>query len=124
MNNEEQNTKKTIAYSALTMILMLFIFQAGFGLIINIFKNINIHAQLQIVKKANKKAMNENKKLKYNIETCQSEKSLEAIARNNLKMAADDEILLRIMTGNEELHTASSETKPKKEKGIFFKKNN
>ena len=103
---------------------MVFIFQAGFGLIVNILKNINIHAQLQIVKNANKKATNENKKLKYNIETSQSEKSLEAIARNNLKMAADDEILLRIMTGNEELHTASSETKSKKEKGIFFKKNN
>lgn len=122
--NEEQNTKKTIAYSALTLVLMIFIFQAGFGLIVNILKNINVHAQLQVVKNANKKATNENKKLKYNIETCQTEKSLEAIARNNLKMAADDEILLSIMTDNEELHTASSETKPKKEKGIFFKKNN
>lgn len=122
--NEEQNTKKTIAYSALTLVLMIFIFQAGFGLIVNILKNINVHAQLQVVKNVNKKAINENKKLRYNIETCQTEKSLEAIARNNLKMAADDEILLSIMTDNEELHTASSETKPKKEKGIFFKKNN
>lgn len=119
--NNEQDTKKTIAYSALTIILMIFLFQSGFGLIVNILKNINVHAQLQVVKNAHKKATNENNKLKFNIETCKSEKSLEAIARNNLKMAADDEILLSIMTGNEELHTAT-EQKPQKDKRILLKR--
>jgi len=119
--NEEQNTNKTIVYSALTIVLFVFLAQSSFGLIVNILKNINVHAQLQTVKHAHAKALKENNKLKFEIESCKSEKSLEAIARNNLKMAADDEILLSIMSDNDDIHTNMSE-KQKKEKRIFFKR--
>jgi len=119
--NKERNTDKTIVYSALTFVLLVFLIQSGFGLIVNVLKNINVHAQLQIVKHAHNKALKENNKLKFEIESCKSEKSLEAIARNNLKMAADDEILLTIMSDNDDIHTNLKE-KPKKEKGIFYKR--
>lgn len=119
--NEEQNANKTIVYSALTIVLFVFLAQSGFGLIVNILKNINVHAQLQIVKHAHEKALKENNKLKFEIESCKSEKSLEAIARNNLKMAADDEILLSIMSDKNNIHTDMTQ-KPKREKGIFFKR--
>jgi len=119
--NEEQNTDKTIVYSALTFVLTVFLVQSGFGLIVNVLKNINVHAQLQIVKRAHKLALKENNKLRDEIESCKSEKSLEAIARNNLKMAADDEILLSILSDKDDVNT-NTKDKPKKEKKILFKK--
>ena len=116
--DDNKNSKNTIVYSVLTILVTVFLIQSGFGLILNILKNINIHTQLQVVKHANKKALNENTKIRDEIENCKSEKSIESIARNNLKMAADDEILLNIVSKNNE--PVKKETKPK-EKGIFIK---
>ena len=60
---------KTVAYSALTLVLLLFILQAGFGMIVNIFRNIDTFAKLKYVNKAYNFAFKRNKNLKYELKT-------------------------------------------------------
>lgn len=116
---------KTVAYSALTLVLLLFILQAGFGMIVNIFRNIDTFAKLKYVDKAYKFAFKRNKNLKYELKSFNSAKSLETIARNNLKMAGPNEVLLiinaptEIENGKKKKH---HKEKAPKEKGIFYKR--
>lgn len=121
---EFENTKtrpvKTVAYSALTLVLLVFILQAGFGMVVNILRNIDIYAKLQIVTRAHNHSLKRNKTLKYNLQSFNSAKSLESIARNNLKMAGENEILL--IFNQEELPAKKQEVKKEKEKGIFYRR--
>ena len=59
----------------------------------------------------NKSAIAENKKLKNEISNFESLHSLEAIARNNLKMAGEDEILV-IVNKKESTETATQSNQP------------
>lgn len=114
---------KTAAYSALTLVLLIFIIQSGFGMIINIFRNIDIFAKLKYVDQAHKSALKRNNNLKYELKSFNSAKSLEAIARNNLKMAGPNEVLLIInATNNMEKSEEEAKVKQPKEKGIFLKR--
>ncbi len=63
------------------------------------------------MKELNKQAYAENQRLKEELEDFSSMKSLEAIARNNLKMAGEDEVLVII---NKPQQQAASDTKTKK----------
>lgn len=63
------------------------------------------------MKELNKQAYAENQRLKEELEDFSSMKSLEAIARNNLKMAGEDEVLVII---NKPQQQAQSDTKNKK----------
>ena len=63
------------------------------------------------MKELNKQAYAENQRLKEELEDFSSMKSLEAIARNNLKMAGEDEVLVII---NKPQQQALSDTKTKK----------
>ncbi len=62
------------------------------------------------MKALNQQAQLENQKLKEELEDFSSMKSLEAIARNNLKMAGEDEVLVII----NKPQAPQSETKTKK----------
>jgi len=53
------------------------------------------------MKKTKYQAETRNKKLKQEIKNFSSASSLEAIARNNLKMAGEDEVLVIINTAQE-----------------------
>ena len=125
MENRKSENGKTVAYSALTLVLLLFIVQSGFGMIVNIFRNIDIYAKLKYVNKAYIFATKRNKNLKHELKSFNSAKSLEAIARNNLKMAGPNEVLLVI---NSPIDTENDKKKHKdkqkaeKEKGIFYKR--
>jgi len=116
-----KNSERTVAYSALTLVLLIFILQAGFGMVVNILRNIDTLAKLKIVTNAHKYAKTRNYNLKYEMQSFNSAKNLESIARNNLKMAAPDEVLLVINQPQpQEKKSEKSENKPK-EKGIFIK---
>ncbi|MGN0004683.1 MAG: hypothetical protein ACI37Z_01715 [Candidatus Gastranaerophilaceae bacterium] len=121
MDNKKNETGKTAAYSVLTLILLIFIIQSGFGMIINIFRNIDIYAKLKYVNKAHVFATKRNKNLKYELKSFNSAKSLEAIARNNLKMAGTNEVLL-IINSPIETDKEKHKTKAPKQKGIFYKR--
>lgn len=109
--------KQAVAYSALTLVLMIFIIQSGYGMIVNVIKNIVIYTKLQKVNKEHKEAVRINKTLKFELNSFNSSKSLESIARNNLKMSGPDEILLIINVEDLEENEKASENK-KKENNI------
>lgn len=122
---KKAKNENTVAYSALTLVLLLFILQSGFGMVVNIFRNIDTFAKLKYVNGAYNFAYKRNKNLKHEINSFNSAKSLEAIARNNLKMAGDNEVLLIINASAGIEKEKKKKDKPKKEpkeKGIFYKR--
>ncbi len=62
----------------------------------NITKSVNYNSKIKKMKQLKTEAYEENQRLKSELEGINSSKSLEAIARNNLKMAGDDEVLVII----------------------------
>ncbi len=120
-NAKPKTKEKTVAYSALTLVLLIFILQTGFGMIVNILRNIDTFTKLKIVGNANKHAKIVNYNLRYEMQSFNSAKNLESIARNNLKMSAPDEILLVINKPQPKKKAEEQTTNKPKEKGIFFK---
>lgn len=118
----DEETKPVFMYSALTLMLLIFIVQSGFGFVMNVLRNIDIYTKLQIVKKANITAINKNNTLKDETKSYNSAKSLESIARNNLKMAGENEVLL-ILNNQTPLEEKDKTDLNDKGKNIIFKRN-
>lgn len=113
--NEQQNKKTNFYYSFLTIVLLICLVQIGFSAILNISKTISYQTKVAQIKKIRDDAERKNKKLKQEIKDFSSVKSLEAIARNNLKMAGEDEVLILINDNNKD----EEQNIKKKKKGIF-----
>ena len=94
-NNKRKN-KIRFYYSFLTIVLLVCLVQIGFSAFNNITKSISYHGKIKKMKALNQQAYLENQRLKEELEDFSSMKSLEAIARNNLKMAGKDEVLVII----------------------------
>ncbi len=94
-NNKRKN-KIRFYYSFLTIVLLICLVQIGISAFNNITKSISYHGKIKKMKALNQQAYAENKRLKEELEDFSSLKSLEAIARNNLKMAGEDEVLVII----------------------------
>lgn len=105
-NNTASNTseelkqrldKKTgFYYSFLTLVLLFCLIQVGFGVILNVSKTISYRAKIFTMQKIKNAAITRNDDLKQEIKMFSSATSLEGIARNNLKMASEDEVLILI----------------------------
>ena len=105
-NTQEINTseelkqkldKKTgFYYSFLTLVLLFCLIQVGFGVILNVSKTISYRAKISTLQKIKNAATSRNDDLKEEIKMFSSMSSLEGIARNNLKMASEDEVLILI----------------------------
>ncbi len=95
-NSKNQKTKSKIRiyYSFLTVTLLLCIVYFSYSAFLNISKCINMPNKTHKMRELNRAAIAQNKKLKDEIANFESLQSLEAIARNNLKMAGEDEILV------------------------------
>ena len=94
-NNQRKN-KIRFYYSFLTIVLLVCLVQIGISAFNNITKSISYHGKIKKMKALNQQAQLENQRLKEELEDFSSMKSLEAIARNNLKMAGEDEVLVII----------------------------
>lgn len=94
--NNKKNKSSNFYYSFLTIVLLIFLSQVVFSAILNITKNISYQAKIATIKKSKLEAEQKNQKLKKELKDFSSVESLEAIARNNLKMAGDDEVLIII----------------------------
>lgn len=103
--NKQRKTKIRVYYSMLTIVLLICLAQIGFSAILNISKTISYQTKINTIKKTKYQAAKRNEKLKQEIKNFSSASSLESIARNNLKMAGEDEVLVIINTAEE----ASSE---------------
>lgn len=112
--NSKDKTKSNVYYSLLTIVLLIFLSQIGFSAILNISKTISYQTKIVQIKKIRDDAEAKNKKLKKEIRDFSKTENLEAIARNNLKMAGEDEVLI-LINDNESKEKDSQ----KKKKGMF-----
>lgn len=92
-----RHSKKTgFYYSFLTIILILCLIEIGVGAVINVSKIISYQGKKNVLENLLKKAQMRNQDLKSEKKMVTSDNSLEGIARNNLKMAGEDEVLIII----------------------------
>lgn len=103
--NKKGKVKKGFYYSFLTLVLLYCIVQVGFGAILNISKTISYKAKINTLEKARDEAEARNQDLKDDIKQFSKTTSLEGIARNNLKMAGEDEVLVIINENKKEADT-------------------
>ena len=89
-------------YSFLTVILLLCLVQIAISAILNVSKVISYKSKIVQIEKTRDVALTLNEQLKENIKNFSNASGLEAIARNNLKMAGKDEILIILNTTKDE----------------------
>ncbi len=111
---EKYNRKVGFYYSFLTVVLLFCLCQIGWGAILNISKIISYHSKSIILENHLQQAKMRNEDLKAERKMVTSDNSLEGIARNNLKMAGQDEVLVII----------NKKVEQPKEKKTFWKWNN
>ena len=87
-------------YSFLTIVLLFCLIQIGFSAILNITKLVAYKAKIITLKKTLNDAEEHNKNLKEEIKLYSTTQNLEGIARNTLKMAGEDEVLILINNTN------------------------
>ena len=123
--SEKENTKKSkkeikpkkrpvamgFYYSFLTVVLLLCLIQISCGAVLNISKLVSYQAKIAQLQKTKDLAEQRNKQLKDDISSFSAASSLEAIARNNLKMAGDDEVLVIINSNPKEDIPMTSDVK-------------
>lgn len=102
-------------YSFLTIVLLFCLIQIGFSAILNISKLIAYKAKIITLKKTLNDAEDHNKDLKEEIKLFSTTQNLEGIARNTLKMAGEDEVLI-IINNNQENKTEKKHNKKSEEK--------
>jgi cell division protein FtsB len=101
-------------YSFLTIILLLCLIQITISAVLNVSKVISYKAKIVQITHTRDAAMALNEQLKDNINNFSNVSGLEAIARNNLKMSSEDEVLVIINTPKDE----EKEEKPNKKVGF------
>ena len=102
-------------YSFLTIILLLCLVQITISAVLNISKIVSYKAKIIQITKTRDAALALNDQLKDNIKNFSNVSGLEAIARNNLKMSGEDEVLVIINTPKE-----YENIEPQPEKFHFF----
>ena len=118
---QKKNSRHVKYYlSFMTLVLLALVFQVTYSALLNISKIVVYESKISKSEQLKRNAELKNRRLKYELENFNSMQKVESIARNNLKMAAENEVLVIINTPKDE------EVKPKtkKEKVMeFFEKN-
>lgn len=113
------STKTGFYYSFFTIVLIFCLIQIGYGAILNVGKIISYKGKMITLENLLKQAKMRNEDLKTEKKVVTSDNSLEGIARNNLKMAGEDEVLIII---NQKVEEAPKQKKKWKFKGFSFNK--
>ena len=108
--NRTNSRKIGFYYSFLTVVLVFCLLQIGYGAILNVSKIISYQGKTIVLQNLLKKAQMRNQDLKSEKKMITVDNSLEGIARNNLKMAGQDEVLVII----------NKKIEPKKNKRKFL----
>lgn len=90
-------------HSFLTIVLLLCVFQISFSALLNVAKIVVYQTKIIKAQELQAQAENRNNRLKNEIQNFSSMYKVESIARNNLKMAAKDEVLIIINQPREEI---------------------
>lgn len=109
-SKKQKKTSKGFYYSFLTIILILCLIQITISAVLNVSKVISYRAKIVQIRETRDAALALNEQLKDNINNFSNVNGLEAIARNNLKMSSEDEVLVIINKPKEN----KQEEKPKK----------
>ena len=89
-------------HSFLTIVLLLCVCQISYSALLNLAKIVVYQTKIIKAQELKTQAEERNKHLKNEIKNFSSMYKVESIARNNLKMAAKDEVLIIINQQNEE----------------------
>jgi len=106
--NDSQKVKSSSSsgsgfyYSFLTVILLLCLAQITISAVLNISKIVSYKAKIVQITKTRDAALSLNDQLKDSIKNFSNVTGLEAIARNNLKMSGEDEVLVIINSKKDE----------------------
>ncbi len=109
---KSSSTGNGFYYSFLTVILLLCLIQISISAVVNISKIVSYKAKIVQITKTRDAALALNDQLKDNIKNFSNVAGLEAIARNNLKMSGEDEVLVIINSQKDDEETEKT-TKPK-----------
>lgn len=113
---KKKNNKIRFYHSFVTVVLLLCVFQIGYSALLNISKIVIYKAKIIKSNDLRLQAQKRNEKLKEELNNFNSLQRVESIARNNLKMAAENEVLVIINEPEPEIYTP----KTLKQKFIFF----
>ena len=103
-------------HSFLTIVLLLCVCQISYSALVNLAKIVVYQTKIIKAQELKTQAEERNKHLKNEIKNFSSMYKVESIARNNLKMAAKDEVLIIINQQNDEPKSTDNVTENK-----FFK---
>ncbi|MBD5401620.1 hypothetical protein HDR58_02300 [bacterium] len=121
--SKKRHSRKTgFYYSFLTIALIFCLIQIGYGAILNVTKIISYQGKTVTLQNLLKKAQMRNHDLKAEKKMVTSDNSLEGIARNNLKLAEEDEVLIIINQKVEEPKKKTKKWDFKGFKGFNIKK--
>lgn len=81
-------------YSFLTIILLICLVQMSFSALLNVTKVVSYHRKISTLASKQIAAEARNAELKKDIKNFSTTATMESIARNNLKMAGKDEVLV------------------------------
>ncbi len=115
-NQKKKTTRVRFYHSFLTIVLMLCVFQISYSALLNISKIVIYHGKIVKSRELLSAAQKRNKTLKKEVENFNSMEKVESIARNNLKMAAKNEVLVII----NEPEQIKRKPKTLKEKIVFY----
>ena len=107
--NSSAMTSSGFYYSFLTVVLLLCLIQITISAVLNISKIVSYKAKIVQITKTRNAAKALNEQLQDNIKNFSNVAGLEAIARNNLKMSGEDEVLVIINTKAEDEYTENNE---------------
>lgn len=108
--SKKKKENKEVYFSFFTIILLLCLIQILISAVINISKVISYKAKIVQITNVRDAALELNEQLNESIKNFSNVAGLEAIARNNLKMSSEDEVLVIISNPKEE----EKEDKPKR----------
>lgn len=91
-----------VYYSFLTIILLLCLVQITVSAVLNVSKIVSYRAKIVQITNTRNAAQALNAQLKDNINNFSNVSGMEAIARNNLKMSSEDEVMVIINEHKEE----------------------
>ena len=115
-NHKKKTTRVRFYHSFLTIVLILCVFQISYSALLNISKIVVYHGKIIKSRELLSEAQKRNKTLKKEVENFNSMEKVESIARNNLKMAAKNEVLVII----NEPEQVKRKPKTLKEKIVFY----
>lgn len=119
-SRKKKSSKVRFYHSFLTIVLILCVFQISYSALLNISKIVIYQGKILKSKQLLASAQKRNAALKKEVDNFNSMKKVESIARNNLKMAAKNEVLV-IINEPEQV-----EVKPRtfKEKVVYYFEHN